>query len=224
MFLVVSDRKTFIQTWKTLLRPATGAIDTTQTRASLAEAVVTAENLRLTLTVVDGSRLDRKALQGDGELARLAKRTRLLLAGANVGPDAELVALALGVAGCCSAELSDTELRKIVDVVLKGGIWISRSALPDLLHHLRRVTAPTPAPPAGDTLGNLTPREREIALCVAEGATNKVIAKRLSVSDVTIKAHLTAIFQKLGVSGRVQLALLLSGQRQPAPSQPQIVA
>lgn len=213
MFLVVSDCHTFIETWKTLLRPAPDAADNIRTRGNLKEALATAENVCLALTVVDGSQFGRKDLAANGELARLAKLTRLLLVKSKLGSDAELAALALGVAGCCTTELSDAELRKIVDVVLKGGIWVSRSALPDLVKHLQRVTAPAGIAQGANKLDNLTPREREVALCVADGATNKLVGKRLSLSDVTVKAYLTAIFHKLGVSGRVQLALLLADHR-----------
>jgi DNA-binding NarL/FixJ family response regulator len=214
MFLIISENRAFIESWKSVLQPHSGIAAPTQARASLAAAVTIAENIRLTLAVVDAAQVDRNALLGNGELARLAKRTRVLLAGSPLNSNAELAAIAHGVAGCCSGQLVESELRKIVDVVLKGGIWISRPALPDLLSQLRRVVAPaTPPGPATEKLGSLTPREREIALCAAEGASNKLIAKRLSVSDVTVKAHLTAVFQKLGVSRRVELALLLAGQR-----------
>lgn len=213
MFLVVSDSQAFIETWKVLLPlPAAGS-DLLQARCSLADAIKTAEKSRLTLAIVDGSQLGRTALAADGELARLARQTRLLLVKSKFGSDAELAALALGVVGCCAPELSDAELRKIVDVVLKGGIWISRSALPDLLQRLQKAASPAESAVRASKLDVLTPREREIARCVADGATNKLVAKRLSVSDVTVKAHLTTIFQKLGVSGRVQLALLLSDQQ-----------
>jgi DNA-binding NarL/FixJ family response regulator len=47
---------------------------------------------------------------------------------------------------------------------------------------------------------------------VAEGASNKVIARKLDISDATIKAHLTSVYSKLGVAGRLQLGLLLSGK------------
>ena len=47
---------------------------------------------------------------------------------------------------------------------------------------------------------------------MAEGASNKVIARHLDISDATIKAHLTSVYNKLGVAGRLQLGLLLSGK------------
>ncbi|HVD56281.1 MAG TPA: response regulator transcription factor [Thermoleophilaceae bacterium] len=53
----------------------------------------------------------------------------------------------------------------------------------------------------------LTPREREVLLMVAEGLPNKLIARRLEISEATVKAHLTRIFERIGVSDRTQAAL-----------------
>lgn len=217
MFLVNSDQGPFVTAWRTLLQPAP-----VQVKVRLAEVLAAAETQRLTLVIVDGSKLLKEALRPDGELAHLAKRTRLLLADTDLDAEAELAALALGIVGCCRKQLPADELRKIIDVVLKGGIWVSRAALPDMLNHLRRATtAPAAHAAPAPKLDSLTPREREIAACVAEGASNKSIAKRLNVSDVTVKAHLTTIFHKLGVSGRVQLALMLSELKRHTHTAPQ---
>lgn len=59
-------------------------------------------------------------------------------------------------------------------------------------------------------LAALTQREREVALCVARGESNKEIARKLDLAERTIKAHLTGIFEKLGVRDRLRLALLLN--------------
>ena len=83
---------------------------------------------------------------------------------------------------------------------------------------MRQAAAPKPAANANPMLERLTPREREIAGLVAEGVANKVIAQRLGLSDLTVKAHLTAIFRKLGVPSRVKLALLLSAFTSEAPA------
>lgn len=53
----------------------------------------------------------------------------------------------------------------------------------------------------------LTDREREVLLLVGEGLANKQIARRLAISERTVKAHLTSVFQRLGVSDRTQAAL-----------------
>ena len=66
-------------------------------------------------------------------------------------------------------------------------------------------------PPNLDTrLDRLTPREREIAQLIGGGASNKEIAGRLNITEATVKAHLTAIFRKLGLSDRLGLALFVT--------------
>ena len=54
---------------------------------------------------------------------------------------------------------------------------------------------------------NLTPREREVLALVGAGLSNKVIAIRLGISEATVKAHLTRIYQQIGVTDRTQAAL-----------------
>jgi DNA-binding NarL/FixJ family response regulator len=56
----------------------------------------------------------------------------------------------------------------------------------------------------------LSERERAVALCVARGESNKEITQKLDIAERTIKAHLTTIFEKLGVRDRLQLAVLLN--------------
>lgn len=63
----------------------------------------------------------------------------------------------------------------------------------------------TPAGRAGREL--LTPRERQIVRLVAIGDSNKEIAQQLSITERTVKAHLTSIFEKLGCSSRLKLAV-----------------
>ena len=60
-------------------------------------------------------------------------------------------------------------------------------------------------------LDDLTKRERQVAQAVADGLSNREIAERLSISERTVKARLTSVFQKVDVRDRVQLALLLRG-------------
>jgi DNA-binding NarL/FixJ family response regulator len=62
---------------------------------------------------------------------------------------------------------------------------------------------------ARDGLASLTPQQFRVLTMVCEGLLNKQIASELSVSEATIKAHVTAIFRKLGVRTRTQAALLL---------------
>jgi two-component system nitrate/nitrite response regulator NarL len=59
-----------------------------------------------------------------------------------------------------------------------------------------------------DPFGELTPREREILAHVAEGQSNKVIARNLGISDGTVKLHVKAVLRKLGLHSRVEAAVM----------------
>lgn len=133
-----------------------------------------------------------------------------------LAPDSEeaVRALGAGTRGYCHALASPEMLRQVALVVTNGGIWIG----PDLMARATVAVAQAVTPggrPALDVFEALTPRERAVALQVAEGASNKEIARRLNITLRTVKAHLSAIFDKLGVRDRLQLVLAL--RRSPDP-------
>lgn len=218
MFLIVSARSEFIARWRPPFERVGGFVTV---RPSLSEA---GDVARPWMMVVDVAGLPAGWAPPDPRLAAVAGSGRILLAGRDFSVDEELKALGSGISGCCAESLGELELKNVVEVVLKGGIWVSRGALPPLLGRLQGLagaTAAAAAPsaaPAADADGfderwaKLTGREKEIARQVAEGASNKVIARHLDISDATIKAHLTSVYNKLGVGGRLQLGLLMSGK------------
>ena len=149
------------------------------------------------------------------QLKRLNPEIKILLAGANLPPNKELAALAAGAMGCCSSDLGPEQVSRILNIVEDGGVWISNAALPQLLQRLRSkassVSAPaTPEQHNNTDLAELTHREREIARMVASGDSNKIIARKLNITDRTVKAHLTTVFQKLNLRDRLQLALYVN--------------
>ena len=76
------------------------------------------------------------------------------------------------------------------------------------LNHIATTTALSKA--ALD-LQALTAREQQVALAVAGGASNKEVARTLNITERTIKAHVSAIFQKLGARDRLHLSLIMNG-------------
>jgi DNA-binding NarL/FixJ family response regulator len=121
-----------------------------------------------------------------------------------------IAVLKAGARGYCHREIDAPLLEKATDVVLKGEIWVGRKLIPHLLEELTVLTEMRRREAPGnsdDRLERVTPRERQIVELLSAGASNKEIAKQLNVTERTVKAHLTAIFRKLGLSGRLQLAL-----------------
>jgi DNA-binding NarL/FixJ family response regulator len=101
-------------------------------------------------------------------------------------------------------------IQQAVRAVLDGDVWWPVQALQDV-----HVSAEARA--ASDGLASLTPQQFRVLTMVCEGLLNKQIAYELSVSEATVKAHVTAIFRKLNVRTRTQAALLLQ-QLESIPS------
>jgi DNA-binding NarL/FixJ family response regulator len=121
-------------------------------------------------------------------------------------------ALKAGAAGFCARDTSTDLLRRAVQLVEAGEIWVGRRVMVRLIEELALRTAAMPAVTGGE---QLTPRERELVGFVAGGATNKDIARRLSISVSTVKTHLTSIFGKLGLSTRLELAVAIGRAAAP---------
>lgn len=117
-------------------------------------------------------------------------------------------AFEVGCAGYCHAYADSQTLQQVQAVVAAGNVWVGRELMQQMLGTARRAAPPQPA--TGWDKG-LTEREREIALLAANAASNRDIAARCDITERTVKAHLAAIFGKLNVSDRLQLALRVHG-------------
>ncbi len=107
-----------------------------------------------------------------------------------------------GASGFIPKSSSLETIQKAVRTVLDGGVW-----WPPQVNESISVSAEAKA--ASEGLASLTPQQFRVLTMVCEGLLNKQIAYELSVSEATIKAHVTAIFRKLNVRTRTQAALLL---------------
>ena len=108
-----------------------------------------------------------------------------------------LRALDAGAAGYLLKDAEPDELGKAIRAAARGEAPLDPKAARALLSS--RAAAGVAAP--------LSEREREVLAMVAEGLPNKVIAQRLSISEKTVKAHLTSVFRQIGVTDRTQAAL-----------------
>ncbi|MFO7541582.1 MAG: response regulator transcription factor [Thiobacillus sp.] len=132
----------------------------------------------------------------------------------NVPEDEQgMAALAAGAAGYCSALTLPDVLHQVASVVEPGGLWVG----PKLMRRLMQGLATRNANPTGPVLSLLSQRERQVAEAVARGSTNKEIARVMGITERTVKAHLSATFEKLDVRDRMQLSLLVNGVEDSTP-------
>ena len=128
---------------------------------------------------------------------------RTILLAARITKPEIVTALQLGAVGVLLKSAATPLLFKCIRTVLAGQYRIDRESVADLVSTLRDAMRPAEALPRA----GLTRRELDIVREVTEGATNKDIALRFDLSEQTVKNHLSNIFDKLGVSTRLELAL-----------------
>jgi DNA-binding NarL/FixJ family response regulator len=154
------------------------------------------------------------ALAVCGELRRNGARPRVILAGAEGDDGWALQALKSGARGILGKSATVETLLKAVRVVHEGEVWASKRVLTLTVEELAaRDLSPRKAGPS--IKSRLSEREQEVVRLIASGMRNKEVANRLAITEATVKAHLTHIFQKLMLRGRGQLAAHYHQHRVP---------
>jgi two-component system, NarL family, nitrate/nitrite response regulator NarL len=112
-------------------------------------------------------------------------------------------ALQLGARGVIRKETPPRTLLHCLHSISEGQYWLGQNAFSDLIRGIQSLGEPA----KDKSKFGLTAKELKVIAAVLEGDTNKAIAERLKISEQTVKNHLTNIFNKLGVSNRLELAL-----------------
>jgi DNA-binding NarL/FixJ family response regulator len=127
----------------------------------------------------------------------------VVIVSANEDPATVRHCMEFGAAGFVPKSLSTDTIRTALAVIMDGGVWtppdidvsnVASEKIDKLVHRL----------------ASLTPQQVRVLMMLSEGLLNKQIAYELSVSEATIKAHVSAILQKLGVESRTQAVIAAS--------------
>lgn len=117
-----------------------------------------------------------------------------------------LEALQLGARGVVLKKRVE-ELVPALDAVTRGQYWIESQSVSNVVQIVQQLAAKTSHTRESQNRYGLTPREIEIVLLITQGCMNRDIAQSLSITEQTVKRHLTNIFNKVGMSNRLELAL-----------------
>lgn len=128
--------------------------------------------------------------------------------------DQALACFAAAAKGYCNTHAAPAFLRQVAEVIGQGGLWIGESLMSRLVQATSRIEPNAPVEPSDSWASSLTRREQEVARAIAEGGSNKEIARRLGITERTVKLHVGAVLEKLGVRDRLQVALIVKGVRQ----------
>ncbi len=133
-------------------------------------------------------------------------RVKIILLTSSITTQQVIEALQIGARGIVLKDSFAGDLGESLRAVLSGDYWIGGQRVANLLTALHALMAKAAAVPEKKTFG-LTPRELEVVTCIVEGCSNKDVAKQFTISEETVKRHLSNIFDKTGVSTRLELAL-----------------
>lgn len=175
------------------------------------EAVKLVREVQPEILLLDLSMPRLPGLEVLRELSDSASPVRTILLAAAIEKEQIVEALQMGARGVVLKESATQLLFKGIRTVMAGQFWVGREKVSDLVAALRGLVASAGEKP--DKNFGLTRRELEIVSTIVAGYTNRDIAQKFSLSEDTVKHHLTHIFDKLGVSSRLELAMFAVNHR-----------
>ena len=178
------------------------------------EAVELVRKLRPEILLLDLAMPRRPGLEALREIGTDGFPVRVILLTAAAEKEQIVEALQLGARGVVLKDSATQILLKSIRAVMHGEYWVGRESVSNLVQYLRSLIDSSATASRRRRYG-LTPRELEIISAVVAGYANKEIAEHFKISEDTVKHHLSNIFDKLGVSTRLELALFAVNQSLP---------
>jgi len=131
---------------------------------------------------------------------------RTLLLCSAISTKQVLEALQLGARGVVLKKRV-AELISAIEAVMGGQYWIESRSISNVVQIVQQLAAANPQPVPSQSRFGLTARETQIISFITQGCMNRDIANSLSITEETVKRHLTNIFNKVGMSNRLELAI-----------------
>jgi len=204
LILLGSSNRAVIKRWQSLLSENTRF----EKASTLRELIDRCEDKKFDLALLHRFLVDAEAFS---ELRKRSPMTKFFLLSDQPNEEEGLSFLKLGIVGYGNTYISPARLAEAVRVVSNGGVWLGQKVIQHLIQETYvRLKDPGSRDESEDKLSSLTRAERKIAELVARGQSNLEIAADLKITERTVKAHLTSIYEKTKTSNRLNLALLIN--------------
>src|SRR5436190_4958847 len=197
------------------LLQATPDVKVTAVCTGGAAAIEAVRKAKPNIAVLDMSMPAVDGLQVLSNITANGYSTKVIFLTATASDAQILAAIAGGAKGIVLKEAASDELIDCIRAVAAGNNWFPAEVVEAAFER------ETGRRSVSKRLSKLTSRERQVIIMAAEGLSNKVIAKRLSVSEATVKIHLHNVYRKIGVANRTALAALAITHRDELVSGPQ---
>ena len=200
--VAIVDDHTILRSGLRLLIEANPAMVVVGEAGNRAEAFSLVEKAEPDVILLDLDLGGESSLSFMEELTRLSGGSPILVLTGVVEPEEHQRAVRLGAKGLVFKEKCVQDLIEAIQRVNAGVVWFDPSIVAGLVAAAQREPDPE-----SEKIGLITSREREVVNLVCEGLKNREIANRLSISEATVRNHLTSILTKLELSDRFELAL-----------------
>jgi DNA-binding NarL/FixJ family response regulator len=201
--VLVADDQKVVRDGLALLIGLLAGVEVVATAVDGADAVRQAGTSRADVVLMDLEMPTMDGVEATRRLARDPAGPRVVVLTTYADDDRVFRALRAGARGYLTKDASAEDIRAAITAVAAGQAQLDPSVQRRLLEALAAGPPAAAAPPAPDD--DLTPRERDVLACIAEGASNTEIADRLVVSEATVKTHVGHLLAKTGCRDRAAL-------------------
>lgn len=195
--LVIDDHPLFRDALELALIKAEIAPQNIHSRNCIAQSLDAIEKTKFDLVLLDLNLPDSQDFEGFSKIRAADEDVPVIVVSATESPLAFSTAKSLGASGYIPKSSDLTDITQAVERVLKG-----KTSFPLTVLGVNQNTE------AAERLASLTPAQHRVMSCLSDGRLNKQIAFEMSISEATVKAHMTAIFRKLGANNRTQALLI----------------
>jgi len=196
--LIIDDHPLFRDALEVALMKSKTAPQNIKSASNICDAISSIKDEDLSLILLDLNLSDSQGFEGLSKIRLVNKTTPIIIISATESPQAYRTAMSLGAAGYIPKSSPLGTISNSIDRVLSGG-----QAFPDNMSNIE-----SEDDIAAKKIGSLTPAQQRVMGCLSDGLLNKQIAFEMGISEATVKAHMTAIFRKLGANNRTQALLV----------------
>ena len=200
--LLCSANEAVIQRWTELLDK-----HTLQQATSVQELKRLCSEEKFDLILVHRSLVDVESFT---DIRRSFTSIRILLLSDRPDEEEGLTFIKLGISGYANTYISPARLTEAVNVISHGAVWLGQKVMQRLILETYARAKEKAVSNSEEKLKKLTKREHEIADLVAQGQSNLEVAANLGITERTVKAHLSSIYEKTKIRSRLNLALLIN--------------
>lgn len=203
--IVILDNQDLFRAGLRLLIDSKPGMSVVGEAGSLRKGLEIIANLKPDIILIELNLSGMSGLNIVPSILKAYKRARLILVTSSSDPQVHQSAVESGVMGIVSKSQKPEILINAIEKVYAGEVWLERSMIAYVLSRLSRDHNLEQTSQVIENINELSEREKEVIQLIGQAYNNNKISTELSISEATVRHHLTSIYRKLGVSNRLEL-------------------